>query len=419
MDIPGILQRFADNTITSAEREAFAGWLQTLSLQAYESVMLEYEAMSATASSPGDPDPRLFDRILDEISVFQRLEWERGDQLPEDTGDSGDTGDTGDTAENPAGPPHRSPRRFIGWIAAAAACILLLAGVWLLSPHAREAVPPEPATVAGPIGPGGNRAVLTLSNGSRLILDSISNGRLASQGAGDVVKLADGKLQYHAGTSAAVLYNTLATPRGGQYQVQLADGTKVWLNAASDIRYPTTFTGKYREVELRGEAYFEVARDDSHPFRVKVGGTDNGMQVDVLGTSFDIRAYLDEGDRLAHATLLEGSVKVSQGEEARVLRPGQQANATDGGRITIRSDVDLESVMAWKNGKLVFSRGNVRELMQEISRWYNVDVRYTGEVPSGGFSGLIDRNVPLVSVLHALAAYGIRTRLENRTIIVL
>jgi ferric-dicitrate binding protein FerR (iron transport regulator) len=368
----------------------------------------------------------VFDRILAEIDVLEKLEWHR-DGLP----------------------PQRRlsfQRGLLRWIAVtAAACLLLVAGIYLLrSPSPATVTPSGPIGIISPIGPGGNKAVLTLGNGSSIVLDSIANGRLTGQGAEDVVKLADGKLQYRGGAGnggkndnngvrdgnhpdAGILYNTLTTPRGGQYQVVLSDGTKVWLNAASAIRYPTAFTGKNREVEVRGEAYFEVARNEVHPFKVNIiqegnklpEGRDR-MSIEVLGTSFNIKAYQDEADKQIHTTLLEGAVRVSLGAKAQVIRPGQQANITfDDRYFSIRNDVDLESVMAWKNGKLVFNKGSIRELMLEISRWYDVDIRYQGNVPSGGFYGLIDRNVPLTSILHVLDAYGIKTKLENNKTIVI
>lgn len=394
MDIPYLLSRFADDTATEAERTAFADYLEGLSPEEYEALMVQYEEISQGRpfEEGGAVPQRVFDgatvpaNVFERIGVLERLEWRREEA---------------------------SPRRGLirRMILIPAACVLLIvAGYFMLKRPTSTIVPVTAAATTAPIGPGGNKAVLTLGNGSTIVLDSAANGRLT----GNVVKVGDGKLQYEAagaegngaGTSnaagAEAMYNTLTTPRGGQYQVTLADGTKVWLNAASSIRYPTVFAGRDRQVEITGEVYFEVAKEDAHPFIVKVAG----MHVDVLGTSFNIKAY--EGVR---TTLLEGAVRVGA---TKVLRPGQQADE----RLQISNDVDLESVMAWKNGKLAFSKGSVKELMQEISRWYDVDVRYQGDIPSGGFYGLIDRNVPLTSILKALNAYGVKTRLDNKTIIV-
>ncbi len=418
MDIQDILSRFANNTVTEAERAEFAAYLKGLSSEEYEALMLQYEGTDQGGVAEGLSDPVMLARILQEIEVLEPLEWggEEGMRVGGPRGEGGDV----------------NRRRWIGWITvAAAACLLLIAGIYLFRGSSRPNVgTPGAAAIAVSIGPGGNKAVLTLCNGATIVLDSLANGRLMGQGTSDVVKLADGRLQYRAagdkaedqaaGNDGGVLYNTLTTPRGGQYQVVLSDGTKVWLNAASAIRYPTAFTRGDREVEVRGEVYFEVARDDSHPFKVKVGvGDKEGMSVDVLGTNFNINAYQDEADQQVRATLLEGAIRVSLGARAQVIRPGQQAGIANGDRdISIKNDVDLESVMAWKNGKLVFNKGDIRELMLEISRWYDVDVQYQGKAPSGGFYGLIDRNVPLTSILHVLDAYGIKTTVVNKTIIV-
>jgi len=402
MDSLSILHRFADNTITDAERAEFTAYLQTLSLEDYEALMEQYEAIHRDGHLDADPDPALLGRILGEIDKLQPLERGNGEF------------------------PHRQTK-VLRWptLAAAAACLFAVAGLFLYrgALHHPVANPPATAVVAS-IAPGGNKAVLTLANGATVVLDSTANGRLTAQGAADVVKTANGKLQYQAAGSgtgagdAAPLYNTLTTPRGGQYQVVLSDGTRVWLNAASAIRYPATFTGANREVEVRGEAYFEVARDNRHPFIVSVAATGgNHVNIDVLGTSFNIDAYQDAGDSRIKATLLEGAVRVTGGSRSQVIRPGQQA-AVDAGNIRVLNDVDLESVLAWKNGKLVFTKGDIRALMQEIGRWYDVDVKYQGRIPSGGFYGLIDRNVPLAGVLRVLGAYGIQTKLENKTIIV-
>ncbi|HZW69216.1 MAG TPA: FecR domain-containing protein, partial [Hanamia sp.] len=266
------------------------------------------------------------------------------------------------------------------------------------------------------LAPGGNKAILTLANGSQIILSNAQNGALAQQGNTKVVKLDDGKLAYRQDeiTVAPVIeYNTVSTPRGGQYQLTLSDGSKVWLNAASAITFPTAFAGKERKVEIKGEAYFEVTHDASKPFEVTV----NGMQVAVLGTHFNINAYDDEGN--TKTTLLEGSVKVSKGNLHRIIVPGEQAvinNLSD--IINVNNDANLDAVIAWKNGKFYFDHSNIRTVMNQISRWYNVDIEYSGNV-SKIFGGTISRNVSASNVFRILEATGgVHFKIEGKKVIV-
>ena len=397
MDTQVILQRFAANTITEEERAEFAGYLKTLSGEDYEALMEQYEAMAAKMESDQAADPVLFERIQTAIGVLEKLEWHKEGQS-------------------------RRTGRVWRMVFIPAACVILIAGIYLLL-KPKQVTPVTATTViAPPIAPGGNKAILTLANGASMVLDSIAIGGKTTQGAGELVKLADGKLQYRITNKnvEAVQYNTLTTPRGGKYQVALSDGTKVWLNAASAIRYPTVFMGKTREVEVSGEVYFEVAHDEAHPFKVTIlSKNKERISLEVLGTSFNIKDYPNETDNQVQATLVQGSVNVSMGEKSVRLRPGQQANVNRGDqRLHVKSDVDVESITAWVNGNLVLNGADVQEFMEEISRWYDVDVRYQSKIPAGSYFGLIDRDVPLDNVLNVLNNYGIKTRMEARTIIV-
>jgi transmembrane sensor len=275
----------------------------------------------------------------------------------------------------------------------------------------------QPAIAAVPmktdVGPGGNKAVLTLSNGTLIILDSARNGVLAKQGNVNVTKTDSGKLAYNMSSEKPVETgsNTLTTPRGGQYQLVLPDGTKVWLNAASSITYPTAFVGKERTVEVTGEAYFEVVHNAKQPFVVEAGDT----RIEDIGTAFNVNAYPDE--KVQKTTLLEGSVKVIAIKQSFVLKPGEQARVGDSW-MGKTDNVNLTEVMAWRNGKIYLTDISLIEIMRNISRWYDVDINYTGNVPDKTFSGIIERNVPLSVVLGALKAFGVETELKDKTVIV-
>lgn len=262
--------------------------------------------------------------------------------------------------------------------------------------------------------PGGDKAILTLGDGSTIVLDNAQNGTLTQQGATKVIKL-DGKLAYDpAGAgSTEVVYNTISTPRGGQYQIELPDGSQVWLNAASSLRFPTAFAGKERRVEISGEAYFEVTKNKSMPFIVTV----DGSEVQVLGTHFNIMAYKEE--KAVKTTLLEGSVRFVSGNNASVLKPGQQSQLTKEGQVKVMSGVDVDEVMAWKNGMFYFKDADIETVMRQLSRWYDVDIEYQGEIKPKKFGGEIQRDLNLSDVLEGLKETGIHFRIEGKKLIVL
>ncbi|SEO23655.1 FecR family protein [Mucilaginibacter sp. OK283] len=250
--------------------------------------------------------------------------------------------------------------------------------------------------------PGGNKAILTLANGKQITLTGARNGTLAVQGAVAINKTADGRIVYDSSEKSRSdeaelnTYNTMTTPRGGQYWVVLPDGSRVLLNAASSLTYPTTFSGTERKVELTGEAYFEVAHNAAKPFRVY----SKSQIVEVLGTHFNINTYDDEP--AIKTTLLEGKVKVTSTakNQTRILQPGQQAflNAL---AFNV-SDVDVDEATAWKNGLFVFESNDIQQIMRMVSRWYDVDVAYTGNLPSDKFSGSVSRFSNVSEVLNTL-----------------
>lgn len=339
---------------------------------------------------------------------------------------------------------HRPPAMVIRatrhnkWYRIAAAAVLLLslgAGIYYIASPARQnavATSNDMILTADTITlkPGTSGAVLTLADGNKIVLDSARNGLLATQGATKVMNN-NGAICYHEGETATteIVYNTLATPRGKQFQLELADGTRVWLNAASSIRFPTAFTNDTRKIEITGEAYFEVAHIDRkqsspQPFVVAFT-TPTGQlgEVQVLGTHFNINAYEDEAT--VKTTLLEGSVKVSIKDsrlltlDSRLLKPGQQAAVNNQGRLKTNKDIDIDAVVAWKNGYFSFSETDMATLMRQIARWYDVEIEYAGEVPDRKFGGEISRNSNAEQVLKIMEESEVHFRIAGRKIIVL
>jgi ferric-dicitrate binding protein FerR (iron transport regulator) len=328
-----------------------------------------------------------------------------------------------------ARPVHRVHfMRKWGW--AAASIILALGlGVYLLATKTKKTLPPANVVQAAGIAPGKNGAVLTLADGSKVVLDSLGNGVVADQ-TGSEVMLQDGKLVYKAlpVTGSRLTYNTMSTPKGRQFQVTLPDGTKVWLNAASSLRYPTVFTGTERKVTVTGEAYFEVAHNAGMPFKVNVNDKE---EVTVLGTHFNINAY--DNEKAIHTTLLEGSVNVVNrqsaigNERSVLLKPGEQAVlaqphsplTTDHSPLTIDHSPDLNKVMSWKNGQFNFEGATLGEVMRQVERWYDIEVSYEKGIPDVEFEGKMTRDVPLNDLLTMLERSAIHFRIEGRKLIVL
>jgi ferric-dicitrate binding protein FerR (iron transport regulator) len=259
--------------------------------------------------------------------------------------------------------------------------------------------------------PGGDKAMLELADGSVVILEQVNNGSLQEQGGTKIVKQ-DGRLVYNAtqgSPSGTISYNKISTPKGGQYHIVLPDGSKVWLNAESTLRFPTMFTGNERQVELTGEAYFEVAKLEVPSSSVKTGKMmpfkvqTNGVNIEVLGTHFNVMAYSNE--KSVNTTLLEGSVRVSQlkTNNSQLLKPGQQARVNESIKIV---NVDTEEVIAWKNGFFHFNGADIQTVMGQIERWYNVEVDYEGEVTSKHFTGIISREINASKVLDMLELTG-------------
>jgi transmembrane sensor len=304
-----------------------------------------------------------------------------------------------------------------GW-AAAAVVIGLGIGVYLWNSGMKTT---ELPVVVKPvvIPPGKNGAVLTLADGKQVVLDSLGNGVVADQN-GTQVLLKEGTLAYEStAAKGEVAYNTMTTPKGRQFKITLPDGTGVWLNAASSISYPTVFTGNERKVTVTGEVYFEVVKNPRMPFKVSVN---NRAEIEVLGTHFNVNAYSNEP--AVKTTLLEGSVKVVKRETANgkenaiILKPGQQAALEPHSPLTIDHSPDLEQVMAWKNGLFNFEGASFKEIMQQLERWYDIEVVYEKGIPDIEFEGKMTRDVPLNDLLKMLERSDIHFRIEGRKLIV-
>jgi transmembrane sensor len=333
-------------------------------------------------------------------------------------------------------------------LAAAAVLVFVVGGWWfVVDRRGKEQHAQETAEIKD-ILPGRDGAILTLADGSRIVLDSAGNGSIALQ-KGIAITKQGARLIYKATDSglptsdsrlkipdSRLAYNTISTPRGRQFQVVLPDGTRVWLNAASSLRYPVAFTGAERRVAVTGEVYFEVSLlptsppaggggvKGKMPFIVSINGK---AEVEVLGTHFNINAYDDEES--IRTTLLEGSVKVKSDASSQtsgfrppasiVLKPGEQAIAAAHSPLTIDHSPDIEKVMAWKNGFFNFQDASLVEVMRQLARWYDIEVVYEKGIPAIAFEGEMNRGNSLRAVLKSLEGLGVHFRLVERRLVVL
>lgn len=325
--------------------------------------------------------------------------------------------------------PVQGWKRFY-WVAAALVIIIASAGSYLISQHYKVSGSSLTAYAGqnntNDIAPGRNGAILTLSDGTALNLDTAHTGLLTVQGK-TMLTADSGIIRYKKvnATGAAPLYNMVSTPRGRQYKVVLSDGSKIWLNAASSVRYPAVFEGEQRKVQITGEAYFEIepfysgTTQQRIPFIVQfITPSGYSGEINVLGTHFNVNAYADE--TITKATLIEGSIMLSlDNRESSVIKPGQQANIAKNGRIKVDPDVDTDAVMAWKNGFFSFSNTDMATLMRQVSRWYDVEVEYAGAVPDRKFGGEISRSANVSQVLKIMEESKVFFRIDGKKIIVL
>jgi transmembrane sensor len=401
---------FERSSWTDEDRRWLQGYLETQEGEELRQLM-EALFLADAAAAPGNPPEA--ERLLALIHAKIQPEKNRGRILPLRAGGRWVGGGGWRKFSVGAG----------GWRKlAVAALVLLLIGKAVLffrpTPPAKNhpMAPVQPAKYAHDLPPGKNNATLTLADGHSIVLDSAVNGRLAQQGNAKVVKL-NGQIAYtnsgNAQGDETIMFNTISTARGNQYQLTLSDGSRVWLNAASSLRFPTAFKGKERRVELTGEAYFDIAKNAAMPFKVQAGSG----EIDVLGTHFNVNAYADEPS--VKTTVLEGAVAVKKELSRQLLAPGQQAEFSPKGSISLSENVDVTRETAWKDGFFWFNNTDIRTLMRQVSRWYDVEVEFQGNITDDGFTGKVSRNVPLSKLLNVLEQYEIHFKIEGKKIIVL
>ncbi|MBO9633564.1 MAG: FecR domain-containing protein [Chitinophagaceae bacterium] len=374
----GFLEKFNTGHFTEEEHEAFVNWVKQAGQEELEAVWEQFSALDQ-----GNPDheaPSLsfreaLERRLDEADRLRRIPYFK---------------------------------RY-----AAASVVVLLAGASVFyflnrKDNTTETKPAMAAKINLP--PGGNKAILTLSDGKTITLDDIQSGQLALENGVTVKKDADGKLNYtvtgKAGHTGETVYNTLTTPRGGQYQVNLPDGSKVWLNAASSLSFPVNFTGKQRKVSITGEAYFEITKNRNQPFIVQ---TDR-QEVEVLGTAFNVNSYDEASIR---TSLVDGSVRVSSRASGQqtILQPGKQS-VLDGQQL-LTNNFDMENVTAWKKGLFSYTNASLKTVMADFERWYDVEVVIEGNIPDFDFTGQIPRSFTSARFLEIMSVYQLKFRLDK------
>lgn len=305
------------------------------------------------------------------------------------------------------------------WMAAASVLVIVFAGFMLLlqDKQVQSGQKNQPVLANDIHAPDANRATVTMADGSIVYLDSAFNGQLAMQGGTTLVKMANGQIGYKTtdqkGQIQEPIFNTLSNPRGSRViSISLADGSVVWLNAGSSITYPVAFVGEERRVELMGEGYFEVAKKPGKPFFVKARSID----VKVLGTHFNVNAFRDAP--IMKVTLVEGAVKVQTAEGEAILKPLQQASVSSNGTVGVKNNVNIEEVLAWKEGKFYFDNISLKELMQQIERWYDVEAVFEKTVPDKRFTGKMYMNDNLSDVLKVLEVLDVHFKIEGKKIIV-
>lgn len=390
-ELSEFFNKYAANRHSEAEHQAFLAWLYTLPEHQVKDVLEMYQQVAQGAVEA--PDLRLIQKIegrLDAQPVY-----------------------------------HIKPRVWgnipLVRMLAIAACLIMVfaaAGYFLLNrPAGNPAMVNNKLQKSG-ILQGSNKAILHLANGAKIVLDSVKAGEIARQSGAAIVKTNDGKVVFDASattdkTTGSLAWNTLFTPRGGQYVIKLPDGSNVWLNSASSLKFPTVFEGNERVVELTGEAYFEVAKNPSMPFRVKTAQ----QLVEVLGTHFNVNCYDDEPAVVT--TLLEGSVKIVQNttRQTMVLKPGQQARLS--GSLH-KVSVDTTLFVDWKEGYFKFTHEDIHSIMRRAARWYNVDVSYSGNITTEGFVGIVPRSKDIYGLLNVLKLTGlVNYKIEGRHVTIM
>jgi len=311
---------------------------------------------------------------------------------------------------------------LINWISrfkklSVATLILVFLGfgfyVWFKPNHAPQVLVKN-SPISKDLPPGGSRATLLLADGREIILDKAKNGIIIKTQNFQILKTENGQLIYQALTSntnkdVSSDFNKITTPRGGEYKIIMPDGSMVWLNSASTIKFPGVFSGKTRSVELEGEAYFEIAKNAEMPFIVK----SKNIEIEVIGTHFNVNT--NTGTDVVKTTLLEGSIKIDNGNSSKLLSPGQQAIQI-GNEIKVVNDVDVKEQIAWKNGLFQFKDASVEEVMQQAALWYDLEVAFEGDSPEKYLTGKVSRNVNVSEFMNILEYAGVKFKIEQKKI---
>lgn len=392
-DIATLINKHIHNELTEEERSTLTNWID----ESYE-------------------NRRVFNELTNEESLRQAMQEFYAFTRDHETGKS--------SVVN----LYPTKTNWFKYVLAAAIAIAAVCLIWLFALTRREGKSVTVADTATKkikqdLAPGGNKAMLTLADGSTIELDNASNGVIAEQGK-TVINKKDGELVYNEAVSWAkesnTSWNMVTTPRGGQYQLSLPDGSKVWLNAASSLKFPVSFSGKKRVVQLTGgEAYFEVTHvsvpgsNESMPFEVQLS---NGVTVQVLGTRFNIMAYDEESEM--KTTLVQGKVKVVSGQKQEVvLQPGDQSLFTQEDRnLKVQKDADVAAAVAWKEGLFKFSHTDIKAVMRQLARWYDVQIEYDNNLPEKYFTGEISRRLNASEVLSVIEFAGVHCKIEGKKI---
>ena len=386
-DFKELLDRYLTDSLSTEEREQFAEALQQPHLKAELEKALEesFMADTYTAAENKARSTRLHQLLQQKLSKHND--------------------------ETQTEKPHRI-FYFSRWIAAAVLLLVIGSAAYFFWPKTKsQPIAAKPIEKTNDVLPGHEGAVLSLSDGTKIVLDNAKNGALALQGDVKIVKQ-NGQIVY-TGKNGEVLYNNITTERGRMWSVTLSDGTKVWLNAESSLHYPLTFTGNERLVEMTGEAYFEVAHNAAMPFKVKVAN----QVVEVLGTHFNINAYTNEP--LVRTTLLEGLVRISKGNSKELIHPNEEAAVSNNGTNIRVNKVDAQDAIAWKNGYFSFHNADLKTVMRQLSRWYDIEVVYGNNIPHSEFEGAIDRSLNLSAVLRILEKTRVQFKIEDKKLIIL
>jgi transmembrane sensor len=365
----------------------------------------EHDELDAWVEA-SDHNMLLFEELTDEKNIEANLAWMEGIQTEEALEKT--------SKQIKFNPPSKR-KKTNSWIfIAAASVVIAVAAIYLIQPKktSQGIEPIQVATNDAP--PGGNKATLTLSNGTVINLEERGTGIIQNKPETKIEKKEDGLLMYEKLTDTKQTnFNTVSIPRGGQYALTLSDGSKVWLNALSSLKFPEQFSDSLRVVELTGEAFFQVSKDSEHPFIVKMA---DGEQVKVLGTQFNVSSYKDEESKTI--TLIEGSVQVNSKNDRLHITPGQQARIING-NLQLEKHADTEAATGWKNGSFVFRDADIYNIMRQAERWYDVNVIYR-TTSSEHFNFSISRNEPLSKILHLMELTGkIHFKIENKTVYVL